>query len=133
MNVFTLKNLVVVLFAVFSLQLSAQSKLDLKKELPVDPDVVIGTLDNGIKYYIRHNAKPEKRAYFDIVTRVGSTSEDDDQRGFAHFCEHMSFNGTKNFPGKGIIEYFESIGMAFGRNINAYTSYDRTVYELSVC
>ena len=99
--------------------------------VPVDPQVRFGRLDNGLTYYIRHNQLPKERAEFYIAQNVGAIQEEDDQNGLAHFLEHMAFNGTKNFPGKMIIEYFESIGVRFGSNINAYTSLDETVYNLS--
>jgi zinc protease len=97
----------------------------------IDPKVRYGKLDNGLTYYIRHNSKPKERAEFFIAQNVGAILENDDQNGLAHFLEHMAFNGTKNYPGKGIIQYFESIGVKFGNNINAYTSLDETVYNLS--
>lgn len=100
-------------------------------DVPIDPKVRYGKLDNGLTYYIRHNEKPKERAEFYIAQNVGAILENDDQNGLAHFLEHMAFNGTKNFPGKLIIEYFESIGVKFGANINAYTSLDETVYNLS--
>ena len=99
--------------------------------VPIDPKVRYGKLDNGMTYYIRANQQPKDRAEFYIAQNVGATLENDDQNGLAHFLEHMAFNGTKNFPGKGIINYFESIGVRFGANINAYTSLDETVYNLS--
>jgi zinc protease len=98
---------------------------------PIDPKVRFGKLDNGLTYYIRNNQKPKERAEFYIAQNVGAILENDDQNGLAHFLEHMAFNGTKNFPGKKIIEYFETIGVKFGSNINAYTSLDETVYNLS--
>ena len=99
--------------------------------LPVDPAVRVGKLENGLTYYIRHNEYPKQRAEFHIAQAVGATMEEDHQNGLAHFLEHMAFNGTEHFEGKGIIEYFESIGVNFGGNINAYTSLDETVYRLS--
>ncbi|HZK69058.1 MAG TPA: insulinase family protein, partial [Paludibacter sp.] len=99
--------------------------------IPVDPKVRYGKLDNGLTYYIRANQKPKDRAEFFIAQNVGATLEMDNQNGLAHFLEHMAFNGTKNYPGKGIINYFESIGVKFGTNINAYTAQDETVYNLS--
>ena len=98
--------------------------------LPIDSAVRIGKLPNGLTYFIRHNAEPKERAEFYIVQRVGSMQEEDSQQGLAHFLEHIAFNGTKNFPGKGIDHFLESIGASFGRNINAYTSFDETVYTL---
>ena len=99
--------------------------------IPVDPDVKIGKLDNGLTYYIRHNAWPEQRAEFYIAQRVGSIQENDEQRGLAHFLEHMCFNGTENFKGNDIVKWCETIGVKFGRDLNAYTSIDQTVYNIS--
>lgn len=97
----------------------------------MDPAVRHGKLENGLTYYIRHNKMPEQRAEFYIVQNVGSMQEEENQRGLAHFLEHMAFNGTKNFPSKkGIQEYTESIGMRMGENLNAYTGFDETVYML---
>jgi len=99
--------------------------------LPIDKDVRYGQLPNGLTYYIRHNEEPKQRCEFHIAQSVGAVLEEDHQNGLAHFLEHMAFNGTEHFPGKGIITYFESIGVNFGGNINAYTSIDETVYRLS--
>lgn len=99
--------------------------------IPTDPKVRIGKLENGLTYYIRHNHLPENRADFYIAQKVGSIQEENDQRGLAHFLEHMCFNGTTNFPGKGIINWLESIGVRFGQNLNAYTSIEETVYNIS--
>ena len=88
-------------------------------------------MDNGLTYYIRHNEMPKQRCEFHIAQAVGAILEEDDQNGLAHFLEHMCFNGTEHFAGKGIINYFERIGVNFGGNINAYTSLDKTVYRLS--
>ena len=99
--------------------------------LPIDSAVRVGKLENGLTYYIRHNEYPKNRAEFHIAQAVGAILEEDHQNGLAHFLEHMAFNGTEHFAGKGIIEYFESIGVNFGGNINAYTSLDETVYRLS--
>lgn len=99
--------------------------------MPVDSAVRVGNLPNGLTYYIRHNETPKGQAEFFIAQKVGSVLEEDNQRGLAHFLEHMCFNGTKNFPGKGIINYLESIGVKFGYNLNAYTGTDETVYNIS--
>ena len=99
--------------------------------LPTDPKVRFGKLDNGLTYYIRHNEDPKQRAEFYIVQKVGAILENDDQNGLAHFLEHMSFNGTQHFPDKGIVNFLEKHGVKFGENINAYTSLDETVYNLS--
>ena len=101
------------------------------EKLAVDPEVRYGHLDNGLTYYIRHNEQPKQRCEFHIAQAVGAILEEDHQNGLAHFLEHMAFNGTQHFPGKGIINYFESVGVNFGGNINAYTSIDETVYRLS--
>ncbi len=106
--------------------------LELTDKLPSDPKVLTGTLDNGMKYYIRENATPEKRAEFTLVVHAGSILEDEDQQGLAHFNEHMAFNGSKNFPKHELIEYLESLGMKFGPEVNAYTSFDETVYGIKV-
>ena len=100
-------------------------------ELPLDPAVRIGKLKNGLTYYIRHNSEPEKKVNFYIAQKVGSIQEEDNQRGLAHFLEHMCFNGTKHFPGKGLINYLETIGVKFGADLNAYTSINETVYNIN--
>ncbi len=99
--------------------------------IPVDEAIRIGKLDNGLTYYIRHNAWPEQRAEFYIAQRVGSIQENDEQRGLAHFLEHMCFNGTEHFKGNDIVKWCETIGVKFGRDLNAYTSIDQTVYNIS--
>lgn len=99
--------------------------------LPADSALIKGKLDNGLTYYIRHNANPKGQADFYIAQNVGSILEEDNQRGLAHFLEHMCFNGTTNFPDKGIINWLESIGVKFGANLNAYTSIEETVYNIS--
>ena len=100
--------------------------------LPFDPAVTIGTLSNGMRYYIRENKKPEKRAELRLVVNAGSVLEDADQRGLAHMVEHMAFRGTKKFAGNQISSYLESIGMRYGPDINAFTSFDETVYEITI-
>jgi zinc protease len=100
--------------------------------LPLDANVITGTLDNGIKYFIRINKRPEKRAELRLAVNVGSVLEDDDQRGLAHLTEHMAFNGTKNFHKLEIINFLERIGMRFGPDVNAYTSFDETVYMIQI-
>ena len=104
----------------------------LSATLPVDPDVKVGRFDNGLRYYIRVNKEPEQRAELRLVVNAGSILEDDDQQGLAHFVEHMAFNGTKNFPKQELVSFMESIGMRFGPSVNAYTSFDETVYMLQV-
>src|SRR3954470_4906256 len=100
--------------------------------LPFDPAVTIGTLSNGMRYYIRENKKPEKRAELRLVVNAGSVLEDADQRGLAHMVEHMAFRGTKKFARNQISSYLESVGMRFGPDINAFTSFDETVYEITI-
>ncbi|MBV5349091.1 insulinase family protein, partial [bacterium] len=107
------------------------SQIDLSKQAPTDPAFRTGKLANGITYYIRHNEEPKERASFYIIQNVGALLENDDQNGLAHFLEHMAFNGTQHFPEKGIINTLEKHGVQFGRNINAYTSFGETVYNLS--
>ena len=100
--------------------------------LPFDPAVTIGTLPNGMRYYIRENPKPEKRAELRLVVNAGSVLEDEDQRGLAHMVEHMAFRGTLRMPGNEISSYLESIGMRYGPDINAFTSFDETVYMVTI-
>lgn len=116
-------------FAIASLTALCQSGLD--QPVPIDPAVRTGKLANGMTYYIRHNEEPKERASFYMIQNVGALLENDEQNGLAHFLEHMAFNGTKHFPGKGIINTLEKHGVQFGRNINAYTSTGETVYNLS--
>ncbi|MDD3321500.1 MAG: insulinase family protein [Paludibacter sp.] len=116
--------LVVGLLLALTFNISAQP-------LPIDPKVRYGKLDNGLTYYIRANKEPKERAEFYIAQNVGAILENDNQNGLAHFLEHMSFNGTEHFPDKGIINFLEKVGVKFGENINAYTSLDETVYNLS--
>jgi len=104
----------------------------LTQPMPVDPQITMGKFANGLRYYIRANKKPEKRAELRLVIKAGSILEEDDQQGLAHLVEHMAFNGTKNFPKNDIIAFIESLGMRFGADINAYTSFDETVYILQV-
>jgi len=100
--------------------------------LPFDPSVTQGVLPNGMRYYIRENHKPEKRAELRLVVNAGSVLEDEDQRGLAHMVEHMAFRGTKRFAKNEISSYLESVGMRFGPDINAFTSFDETVYMITV-
>src|SRR5262245_49388577 len=100
--------------------------------MPVDSAIAMGRLPNALRYYVRANPRPEKRAELRLVVKAGSILEDDDQQGLAHFVEHMAFNGTKQFPKQDIIAFIESLGMRFGADLNAYTSFDETVYMLQV-
>ncbi|WP_298248157.1 pitrilysin family protein [uncultured Christiangramia sp.] len=101
-------------------------------EIPMDPDVKIGKLDNGLTYYIRNNGKPEDKLELRLALKAGSILENDDQQGLAHFIEHMNFNGTKNFEKNELVDYLQSIGVKFGADLNAYTSFDETVYILPI-
>ncbi len=116
------------LFAVSGV--NAQS--DLSGKIPVSPKVKVGTLPNGLKYYIEYNKKPEKKVELRLAVNAGSILEDDDQQGLAHFMEHMNFNGLKHFPDNELVHYLESIGVGFGNDLNAFTSFDQTVYILPV-
>ena len=107
-------------------------ELDHSAPIPPDPEVVTGTLENGLTYYIHENDEPENRTELRLVVNAGSILEDEDQLGLAHFVEHMAFNGTENFEKQALIDYLEGIGMRFGPHINAYTSFDETVYMLRV-
>lgn len=120
------KIFILLLLAVTTLALAQQNP-----PLPLDPNVRTGKLENGLTYYIRQNKQPENRADFYIAQKVGSMQEEDNQAGLAHFLEHMAFNGTRNFPGKSMLNYLQDNGIKFGTNINAYTSFDETVYYIS--
>src|SRR5256714_705709 len=124
----TIAILVLTLFSNVSLS-HAQGQSD---RMPVDSEITIGQLSNGIRYYIRANKTPEKRAELRLVVNAGSILEDDDQQGMAHLVEHMAFNGTTHFPKNEIISFMDSLGMPFGADVNAYTSFDETVYMLTV-
>ncbi len=102
------------------------------QNIPVDPSLRIGTLSNGMKYYIKKNVLPEKKVEFRLAINAGSILEDKNQRGLAHFMEHMNFNGTKNFPDNKLVDFLQSIGVKFGQHLNAYTGFDETVYMLPV-
>src|SRR5262245_47955729 len=104
----------------------------LTDSIPVERDITTNRLPNGIRYYVRANKKPEKRAELRLVVKAGSVLEDDDQQGLAHFVEHMAFNGTEHFPKNEIVKFIESVGMRFGADLNAYTSFDETVYMLQI-
>lgn len=116
------------IFAAALLLLSVGNAMAQMPPIPVDRNVKIGHLENGLTYYIRHNAFPEHVASFYIAQKVGSINENDDQRGLAHLLEHLAFNGTEHFKGNSLQDYLQSIGVEYGRNLNAYTSIDKTVY-----
>src|SRR6185436_13834289 len=104
----------------------------LEQQVPVDPLITVGQLPNGLRYYIRENRQPQARAELRLAVNAGSVLEDEDQRGLAHFVEHMSFNGTLHFPGQDIPNFMQSLGVRFGAHVNAHTSFDETVYELQI-
>ena len=110
----------------------AVQKATLDQTVPVDPLITVGTLPNGLRYYVRANGQPQDRAELRLVVNAGSVLEDDDQRGLAHFVEHMSFNGTLHFPRQELGNFMQSLGMRFGAHVNAYTSFDETVYALQI-
>src|SRR5688572_9104889 len=111
---------------------SGAATLALDAKVPDDPRITIGTLPNGLRYYIRANQAPRNRAELRLVVAAGSVLEDDDQRGLAHMVEHMAFNGSKNFPNQRIVAFMQAIGMRFGAHVNAHTSFDETVYQLQI-
>jgi len=113
-----------------SFQLTAQ--VNLTEPLPLDSKVKIGKLPNGLTYYIRQNKKPEQKVELRLLVNAGSINEDDDQQGLAHMAEHMAFNGTKNFKKNDIVSFLQDIGVGFGNDLNAYTSFDQTVYILPI-
>jgi len=120
------------LIASFAFTLNAQDAINLSDPLQITENVVHGKLDNGLTYYVMHNPEPQNRAFLRLVVNVGSAFEDDDQQGLAHMCEHMAFNGTKNFPKHDLISYLGSLGMRFGADLNAYTGFDETAYMLEI-
>ena len=115
------------LFPLFS-----YSQGELGQLIPVDQKIKIGKLSNGLTYYIRKNSKPEDRVELRLVVNAGSVLEDDNQQGLAHFVEHMAFNGTKNFAKNDLVKYLQSVGVKFGPEINASTSFDETEYMLTL-
>lgn len=129
MNIVKSALLAIFVFTFFTTSLVSQNNAT---KIPLDPRVKSGKLSNGMMYFIMQNKKPENRAELRLVVNAGSVCEDDDQKGLAHFVEHMAFNGTKNFPRQELIDYVQLIGMKFGPDLNAYTSFDETVYMLQV-
>jgi len=125
-----LKTLFILVFVFVSVATLGQYKLT--DPLPIDPNVKIGKLANGLTYYIRKNVKPEKKLELRLAVNAGSVLENNDQRGLAHFMEHMGFNGSKNFPKNELVDYLQKTGVEFGADLNAYTSFDETVYILPI-
>src|SRR5882757_7893977 len=105
---------------------------DYKQNIPLDPALRTGKLSNGFTYYIRHNEEPKKRVELYLLNKVGSVLEDNDQLGLAHFMEHMNFNGTTHFPKNDLVDYLQKSGVRFGADLNAYTGFDETVYQLPI-
>lgn len=126
----TFARLLFILLGVTAFMVPAKAQMP-TDPLPLDPQVRMGVLPNGLTYYIRHNETPKGQADFYIAQKVGSILENDEQRGLAHFLEHMCFNGTVNFPGNELVAWLETKGVKFGQNLNAYTSIDETVYNIS--
>ncbi len=131
MNLKVLKGFFAATLLAIAMPAMAQEQNPMMQPLPIDAQVRYGVLDNGLTYYIRHNETPKNRAEFHIAQRVGSVLEEENQRGLAHFLEHMAFNGTENFPEKNMLNYLEQNGIKFGVDINAYTGFDETVYRVS--
>src|ERR1700755_963111 len=102
----------------------------LAQPVPLDPSVRTGQLPNGFTYYIRYNNEPKQRVIFYLANKIGALQEEEDQRGLAHFMEHMSFNGTKHYPKNQLVNYLQKSGVRFGADLNAYTSFTETVYQL---
>lgn len=123
---------IAMVLALFISSTLVAQNLELSEKLPIDPQVTVGKFENGLTYYIRVNKKPEHRAEVRLVVNAGSVLEDEDQQGLAHLGEHMAFNGTKHFAKHELIDYLESIGIRFGPEINAYTSFDEVVYMLQL-
>ncbi len=129
-----LNKILSIIFLVFIANtiLLAQKNPKLSEIIPVDSQVIHKTLPNGFSYYLKQNAKPEHTCLIQLLIKVGSLSEEDNEQGIAHFVEHLAFNGTKNFPKRKIVEELEAMGMKFGADINAHTAWDRTAYEIEV-
>jgi zinc protease len=115
-----------------AIQLSSFAQYNLTAKLPTDPNVRIGKLSNGLTYYIRKNTTPEKKVELRLAVNAGAVLEENDQRGLAHFMEHMNFNGSKHFPKNELVDYLQKIGVQFGADLNAYTGFDETVYMLPI-
>lgn len=133
-----MKKIILLLFVVFIAACNTVNKIQQKStnktitNIPVDSMVKTGVLSNGMTYYVRQNAKPEQKVEFRLIVKAGSILENDKQLGLAHFMEHMNFNGSKNFDKNELVSYLQSIGVKFGAHLNAYTSFDETVYILPI-
>src|SRR3954464_3560324 len=111
---------------------AAVASYALTDRMPVAPEALVGGLPNGLRFYVRKNGKPARQAELRLVVKAGSVLEDDDQRGLAHFIEHLQFEGTRHFPGQGINQFLGSLGLSIGADANAVTSFDQTEYSLRV-
>lgn len=127
-----LKRLCLSLGVLFIFMMATAQQPDLNQKMPVDPTVKIGKLSNGLTYYLKQNKKPEKRLLLQLAINAGSVNENDSQQGLAHFMEHMCFNGTKTWKGNDLVDMLETMGVRFGDGLNAYTSYDQTIYILEI-
>src|SRR5580693_9454870 len=127
LSFFTLITILLLFFSAI-----AFSQINLAEKLPVDPNVKVGKLANGLTYYIRQNKKPENKVEMRLVVNAGSILEDADQQGLAHFTEHMAFNGSLHFKKNDLVSFLQSIGVQFGADLNAYTGFDETVYILPI-
>src|SRR5215208_4239206 len=116
----------------FFLSIQGFAQFNLSQPIPIDPNVKVGKLANGLTYYIRKNPKPEKKVELRLAVNAGSVLENDNQRGLAHFMEHMGFNGSKNFPKNELVNFLQKSGVKFGADLNAYTNFDETVYILPI-
>ncbi len=124
--------LLTIAFTFGAIQAQSVNVSNLKAMIPMDKSIRYGKLPNGLVYYIKVNKKPEKRAELLLATKIGAVLEDDDQNGLAHFTEHMAFNGTKHFPKNDLVNFLESTGVKFGADLNAFTSFDKTIYMLQL-
>ena len=129
MNLIINRVLLIVGF-LFTIHILFAQQIDLSRDISLDPKLRMGKLENGLTYYVRRNEKPENRLELRLAVNVGSIQEEDDQLGLAHFVEHMAFNGTENFSKNDLVDYLQSVGVRFGADLNAYTSFDETVYML---
>src|SRR5689334_24235917 len=127
-----MKPLFSLIFLIGFVSINLLAQFNLSQPIPVDPNVKLGKLPNGLSYYIQKNLKPEKRMELRLVVNTGSILEDADQRGLAHFMEHMNFNGSRHFPKNELVDYLQKVGVKFGADLNAYTSFDETVYILPI-
>ena len=127
-----IKPLSSLIFLLTFLTVNLIAQINLTQPIPIDPNVKVGKLPNGLTYYIQRNPKPEKKMELRLVVNAGSILEDPEQRGLAHFMEHMNFNGSKHFPKNELVDYLQKVGVKFGADLNAYTGFDETVYMLPI-